>query len=119
MVKKLLLVVVALSLLIPAAACGPAETIKIGCVLELTGPLGHMGEMMLDGAKMAVEEINAAGGVLGKQLELVAEDGATDAAIGFDRVKKLVEIDGVAINAICQGTQNSFDDDVSYRGSTL
>ena len=95
MVKKLLLVVVALSLLIPAAACGPAETIKIGCVLELTGPLGHMGEMMLDGAKMAVEEINAAGGVLGKQLELVAEDGATDAAIGFDRVKKLVEIDGV------------------------
>ncbi|MBE9482349.1 MAG: ABC transporter substrate-binding protein [Chloroflexi bacterium] len=102
MFKKLLLVVVVLSLLIPAAACAPEpepepepETIKIGCVLELTGPLAHMGEMMLDGAKMAVEEINAAGGVLGKQLELLAEDGATDAAIGFDRVKKLVEIDGV------------------------
>lgn len=97
MIRKLILVVAALSLLIPAAACGPkeAETIKIGCVLELSGPLGHMGEMMLDGARMAVEEINAAGGVLGKQLELLAEDGATDAAIGFDRVKKLVEIDGV------------------------
>ncbi|HEY92385.1 MAG TPA: ABC transporter substrate-binding protein [Dehalococcoidia bacterium] len=97
MVKKLLLVVVALSLLIPAAACAPAEaeTIKIGCVLELSGPLGHMGEMMLNGAEMAVEDINAAGGVLGKQLELLVEDGATDAAIGFDRVKKLVEIDGV------------------------
>lgn len=97
MFKKLLLVVVVLSLLIPAAACAPkeAETIKIGCVLELSGPLAHMGEMMLDGAKMAVEEINAAGGVLGKQLELLAEDGATDPAIGFDRVKKLVEIDGV------------------------
>ncbi len=99
MIKKLLLVVAALSLLIPAVACGPkeAETIKIGCVLELTGELGHMGEMMLDGARMAVDEINAAGGVLGKQVELVEEDGGTDPAKGFDRVKKLVEIDGVQV----------------------
>jgi len=99
MIKKLLLVVAALSLLIPVVACAPkeAETIKIGCVLELTGELGHMGEMMLDGARMAVEEINAAGGVLGKQVAIVEEDGGTDPAQGFDRVKKLVEIDGVQV----------------------
>jgi len=99
MIKKLLLVLAALSLLIPAVACAPkeAETIKIGCVLELSGELAPMGARMLDGARMAVEEINAAGGVLGKQVELVEEDGATNPDQGFDRVKKLVEIDGVQV----------------------
>jgi len=99
MVKKLLMVIAVLALLIPAVGCGPgpAETIKIGCVLELSGELAPMGGRMLDGARMAVEEINAAGGVLGKEVELVEEDGATDPDKGFDRVKKLVEIDGVQV----------------------
>jgi ABC-type branched-subunit amino acid transport system substrate-binding protein len=99
MIKKLLMVMAVLALLIPAVACGPgpAETIKIGCVLELSGELAPMGEKMLNGARMAVEDINAAGGVLGKQVELIEEDGATDPDKGFDRVKKLVEIDGVQV----------------------
>ena len=99
MVKKLLLVVAALSLLIPAVACAPkeAETIKIGCVMDLSGDLAAMGARMLNGGKLAVEEINAAGGVLGKQVEFIEEDGKTDAAAGLDRVKKLVEIDGVQV----------------------
>jgi len=97
MIKKILLVLVALSLLIPVTACAGEETIKIGVVLELSGALAPMGEKMLDGARMAVEEINAAGGVLGKQIELVEEDGATDPDQGFDRVKKMVEIDGVQV----------------------
>jgi len=104
MIKKLLLVVAALSLLIPAAACAPAgpaepETIKIGCLLDTTADLGPMGLRMLNGARLAVEDINAAGGVLGKQVELVEEDGKTDAAAGFDRIKKMVEIDGVQVIA--------------------
>ncbi len=99
MIKKLLFVVVALSLLVPAVACAPAEaeTIKIGVVMDLSGDLAAMGAMMINGARMAAEEINAAGGVLGKQVELVEEDGATDPAKGLDRVKKLVEIDGVQV----------------------
>ena len=99
MIKKLILVVVALFLLIlPATACaGGGNTIKIGCVLDLSGALAPMGEKMLNGARMAVDEINAAGGVLGKQVELVEEDGGTDPDQGFDRVKKLVEIDGVQV----------------------
>jgi len=101
MVKKLLLVVAVLCLLIPAAACAPAEaeTIKIGCLLDTTGGLGPMGVRMLNGARLAVDEINAAGGVLGKQVELVEEDGNTDAATGFDGVKKMVEINGVQVIA--------------------
>jgi len=102
LIKRLLLLVAILALLIPAAACGgkteeQAETIKIGVVLELSGDLGPMGGRMLDGARLAVDEINAAGGVLGKQVELVEEDGKTDPAAGLDRVKKLIEIDGVQV----------------------
>jgi len=101
MVKRVLMVLAILALLVPVVACGPgpapAETIKIGCVLELSGELAPMGAKMLNGARMAVDEINAAGGVLGKQVELLEEDGATDPDKGFDRVKKLVEIDGVQV----------------------
>ena len=43
-----------------------AETIKIGMVQPLTGPVSFGGNTLLNGARMAVEEINAAGGVLGK-----------------------------------------------------
>lgn len=99
MIKKLLMVVAVLALLIPVVACGPgpAETIKIGVLLDLTGDLGPMGIRILNGARLAADEINAAGGVLGKQVELVEEDGATDPATGFDRVKKLVSVDGVEV----------------------
>ena len=101
MIKKLLVAAVALLLIIPviipAAGCGQKDTIKIGIVLELSGELAPMGEKMLNGARMAVDEINAAGGVLGKDVELIEEDGGTDPDKGFDRVKKLVEIDGVQV----------------------
>jgi len=100
MIKKILLVIAVLSLLIPVTACtAEEETIKIGCVLDLSGDLGAMGARMLEGAELAVEEINAAGGVLGKQVELISEDGKTDPATGLDRVKKLAEIDGVQVIA--------------------
>jgi ABC-type branched-subunit amino acid transport system substrate-binding protein len=104
MIKKLILAAVGLLLLVPLLStlgCGPkeAETIKIGVVLDLSGDLAPMGQRMLNGAKMAAEEINAAGGVLGKQVELAVEDGKTDPAAGLDRVKKLIEIDGVQVIA--------------------
>jgi ABC-type branched-subunit amino acid transport system substrate-binding protein len=99
MVKKLLMVVAVLALLIPVVGCGPApaETIKIGCVLSTTGLLGPMGEKMMQGAELAVQEINAQGGVLGKQIELLEEDDNTDSATCLERVKKLVEVDGVKV----------------------
>jgi len=96
-IKKLILVIAALSLLIPVTACAAEETVKIGIVLELSGELAPMGEKMLNGARMAVDEINAAGGVLGSDVELLEEDGGTNPDQGFDRVKKLVEIDGVQV----------------------
>lgn len=58
-----------------AAAPAPAqETIKIGIVVEATGPNAEAGVFTLNGAKLALDEINAAGGVLGRKLELKPED---------------------------------------------
>jgi branched-chain amino acid transport system substrate-binding protein len=55
------------------AALG-ADTIKIGMVAPLTGPFAESGRYQTEGAKLAADEINKAGGVLGRQLELVIED---------------------------------------------
>ncbi len=54
-----------------------ADTIKIGVVAPLTGPAAETGSYQIKGAKLAVEEINKAGGVLGKPVELIIEDDQT------------------------------------------
>ena len=54
-----------------------AATIKIGMVLPDTGPGADGGKYMLTGAKIALDRVNKAGGVLGKQVELVTEDDQT------------------------------------------
>jgi branched-chain amino acid transport system substrate-binding protein len=54
-----------------------ADTIKIGQVAPLTGPGAESGRYQTQGAKLAADEINKAGGVLGRQLELVIEDDQT------------------------------------------
>jgi branched-chain amino acid transport system substrate-binding protein len=53
------------------------EPLKIGVVAALTGPLAESGLYRIQGAKLAVEEINKAGGLLGRQIELVIEDDQT------------------------------------------
>jgi len=89
----------ALLLLLPAAACAPApaEEIKIGAVMDITGPLAGIGSIIRDGAVLAVKQINEAGGINGKQVKLIVEDGATDTTQGFEGVKKLVEVDGCKV----------------------
>jgi len=73
------------------------ETIKVGCVLSMSGALGAMGSKMTDAVKLAVEEINAEGGINGKQVKLFIEDDATDAAQCLNAVKKLNSVDGVQL----------------------
>ena len=51
--------------------------IKVGQIAELTGPLSLMGQANANIVRMLVDDINAAGGLLGRDLELVVEDGAT------------------------------------------
>jgi branched-chain amino acid transport system substrate-binding protein len=54
-----------------------AESIKIGVVNEVTGPQAEAGQFTVNGIKLALDEINKAGGVLGRQLELRIEDNGS------------------------------------------
>jgi branched-chain amino acid transport system substrate-binding protein len=68
-----LLAALAFGALVSAPAFA-AEPLKIGVVAPLTGPVAESGRFQTQGAKLAVEEINKAGGILGRQIELVIED---------------------------------------------
>lgn len=61
-----------------ASLANAAETIKIGALYNLTGGLSSLDGPSLNGAKLAVKLVNAGGGVLGKQIELIAIDTKTD-----------------------------------------
>jgi len=84
-----------------AAAAPAAEVIKVGHVAPLTGGIAHLGKDNENGARLAVEEINAAGGVkVGDKtfkLELVAEDDKADPKEGTLAAQKIVDSGAVAI----------------------
>lgn len=84
-----------------APAAAPAEVIKIGHVAPLTGGIAHLGKDNENGARLAVDEINAAGGleVGGKKytLELLAEDDKADPKEGTLAAQKLVDAGVVAV----------------------
>jgi branched-chain amino acid transport system substrate-binding protein len=61
-------------MLFGAVAARAADPIKIGMVIPLTGSIAESGKYGIQGAKLAIEEVNKAGGVLGRPLELVIED---------------------------------------------
>ena len=64
---------IAFAIVLPTAIHA-ADPIKIGMIAPLTGPIADAGRYGVQGAKLALEEVNKAGGVLGRQLELVIED---------------------------------------------
>ena len=79
--------------------------IKISTVGPMTGQYASFGEQMQRGAEMAVNDINAAGGVLGQKLELIVEDDACDPKQAVAAANKLVS-EGVAFVAghFCSGS---------------
>jgi branched-chain amino acid transport system substrate-binding protein len=73
-----------------------ADAIKIGMVDPLTGAYAAVAQNEVIGAKFAVEQINAKGGVLGRPLELLVEDSANDVGTGVQKTRKLIERDQVS-----------------------
>jgi branched-chain amino acid transport system substrate-binding protein len=69
---------------------GAAEPIKIGLITDLTGMAYLLAKDNGDGAKMAVDEINKAGGVLGRPLELIVRDSALKTDVGIAAARELV-----------------------------
>src|SRR5471032_1015922 len=80
----------------PAIVSGQTDKIKIGHLTPLTGFLGALGAYAQLGMKMAVEEINAAGGVMGRQLEIVSED-SVNPATAATKAQRMYERDAVTV----------------------
>lgn len=72
------------------------DTIKVGVLHSLSGTMAISEVSVKDAELLAIDEVNAAGGVLGKQLEPVIEDGASDWPTFAEKAQKLISVDGVA-----------------------
>jgi urea transport system substrate-binding protein len=81
--------------LLPSLAAAE-ETVKIGLLHSLSGTIAIAEASLVDAEKLAVEEINAAGGVLGRKIEVVLEDGASENPVFAEKARKLIERDKVA-----------------------
>ena len=81
-----------------AASCvdTSGDTIKVGSLNSLSGTMAISEVTVRDSIKLAVDEINAGGGVLGKQIQLVGEDGASEPTVFAEKAQKLINSDCVA-----------------------
>ena len=82
-------------LLMLATTAVAADTIKLGALYPLSGRAEGLGRECKLGAEMAVEEINAKGGVLGKKLELLSADSKANVQEGTNLVKRYIQKDNV------------------------
>ena len=73
-----------------------SKTVKVGILHSLSGTMAISETSVRDAELLAINEINAAGGVLGKQIEVVQEDGASEPQIFAERARKLIQNDKVA-----------------------
>lgn len=76
---------------------GAQEPIRIGAVLSTTGPIGYAGDPALKTLELYVDQVNAAGGVLGRKLQLITYDDASEAAKTSAFTRRLIESDKVDI----------------------
>lgn len=95
--KLAVLGVLVLTALVLTAACGDDddETLKIGFLADFSGPIAEFGPVIQTGVELAIEHINAAGGVLGNDVIFVTGDTALDATQGVEEARRLIEIEGV------------------------
>jgi branched-chain amino acid transport system substrate-binding protein len=79
------------------AGAASADTIKIGVIEPLTGAFAASGTYVVNGAKIAADEINAKGGVLGQKIELVIEDNKSNPTEAAAVAEKLITSDKVPV----------------------
>ncbi|WP_378956888.1 ABC transporter substrate-binding protein [Pelosinus sp. sgz500959] len=123
-IHKLASVFAAVAMLAVAmTGCGggqkSADTIKIGANLEMTGNNATFGKSASNGAALAIKQVNANGGVLGKQLSLVVADNKSEAAEAANSMQKLITQDKVvaviapiASSSVIAGAQVNQDNKV-------
>jgi urea transport system substrate-binding protein len=80
-----------------APAAGSGNTIKVGVLHSLSGTMAISEKSVVDSTLLAIEEINAAGGIGGKKIEAIQEDGASDWPTFAEKAKKLIDQDQVVV----------------------
>ncbi len=86
---------ICMSLILSAGVCVAAPPIKIGALFSVTGPPSFLGEPERNTAQMVVDEINKAGGIKGKKIELVVYDTQGDATKAVQAATRLIKEDKV------------------------
>lgn len=81
---------------LPLGALAQGDKVRIGHLTPLTGFLGALGEYAVMGAKMAADEVNAAGGVNGHPIELMSED-SVNPQVAATKAQRMIERDHVAV----------------------
>lgn len=86
----------ALAGLLPKPALAQSGLVRLGALLPLTGAGGPYGPPMAKAAKGVVDEVNAAGGINGRRIELIVEDDQTSPEAGVRAARKLIDVDRVS-----------------------
>jgi urea transport system substrate-binding protein len=80
-----------------AGSGADGETVRVGILHSLTGTMAISETAVIDAEQLAIQEINAAGGVLDRQIEAIVEDGASDWPTFADRAEKLLSVDEATV----------------------
>ena len=99
----------------------PAGPIKVGVITDMTGALSFMGTANANVAEMVIDDINAAGGLLGRQVNLRLEDSATTDSVAAAKAAKLVQQDHVDVifGGIYSSTRQAITGPAVVDGKTL
>src|ERR1044071_959952 len=97
------------------------RSIKVGVITDQTGPLSFLGIANANVARMVINDINAKGGLLGRQIELYLEDSATTDSVAGAKATKLVEDDHVDVifGGIYSSTRQAIKGPAVVKGKKL
>lgn len=106
------------------AACSPSAPsgpIKVGVLTDVTGAFGVVGKSNVETAQFTIDEINAAGGVLGRQLQAAVADSASDTSVAATAARQLIEKDKVdfVIGTVTSATREAVKGIIATTGKTL
>jgi ABC-type branched-subunit amino acid transport system substrate-binding protein len=95
--------------------------IKVGVIMDLTGPLSFLGIANANVANMVIDDINANGGLLGRHVELLVEDSATTDSVAEAKATKLIEQDNVDVilGGIYSSTRQAIKGPAVVKGKKL
>jgi ABC-type branched-subunit amino acid transport system substrate-binding protein len=97
------------------------DPIKVGVIADQTGPLSFVGQANANVARMVVGDINAKGGLLGRHVDLLIEDSATDDEVAAAKAEKLVDHDrvDVLLGGIYSSTRQAIKQPAVVEGKKL